>query len=95
VYPVDGSHQGVAPQRDFLILVRMADDPGADEAPAFEPLMVLARKASGTPHPLSLSAWKADGGTMGIAQEGESDWVVTTKIGDTPISIIVIGVFAG
>lgn len=93
-FPPNGDHQGVAPQRDFLVLSRVEDDTDPNTAPAFEALMTAARKASGTPHPLVLSLWKAESaGKTGIAQEGESDWVLQSKIGDTPVSVIVAGKF--
>ena len=94
VYPVNGDHQGVAPQRDFLILLNIADDPGLEAAPDFEKLMQLARKAAGAPHPLSLSLRKDAGSSTGLSQAGE-DWVLRTKIGDAAVAIIVIGQFAG
>lgn len=93
LYPPDGNHQGVSPQRDFLILGRIADDTDPKSTPAFDPLMDLSRKASGTPHPLCLSLWKGGSGDNKITKEGEEDWVLSTKIGDTPVSIIVAGVF--
>jgi hypothetical protein len=95
VYPVDGNHQGVAPQRDFLILGRMADDKDPKATPAFDALMDLSRKASGTPHPLCLSAWKGGSGDKAIGKEGENDWVLNAKIGGTPVAILLFGIFVG
>lgn len=92
LYPPDGNHQGVAPQRDFLILSRVADDKNPNTNHAYEALMDLSFKASGTPHPLCLSIWKGGAGDNKIAKEGEHDWVLSTKIGDTPIGMIVFGV---
>lgn len=93
-FPPNGDHQGVAPQRDFLVLSRIEDDADPNTTPAFDALMATARKASGTPHPLVLSCWKAEGaGNTAIAQEGESDWVLQSKVGDTPVSVIVAGKF--
>ncbi len=72
----------------------MEDDTDPNSTPAFEALMTAARKASGTPHPLVLSIWKAEGaGKMAVTKEGESDWVLQSKIGDTPVSLIVAGKF--
>jgi hypothetical protein len=93
-YPVNGDHQGVAPQRDFLILVRLADDPGLDATPNFEKLMELARKASGTPHPLTLSLRKDTNGATGVTKVGD-DWVLHTRIGDAAVAIIIAGQYAG
>ena len=94
VYPVNGDHQGVAPQRDFLILVRLADDPGLEATPDFEKLMVLARKASNSPHPLTLSLRKDASGATGLTKVGD-DWVLHTKIGDAAVAIIVAGQYGG
>ncbi len=33
-YPVDGAHQGVAPQRDFALMTPIADDPDPQRCPA-------------------------------------------------------------
>jgi hypothetical protein len=82
----------VAPQRDFFLLVNAAEDKDPKANLAFEPLTKLSMKASGTPHPLVFSAWNAGKDFKpGIAQEGEHDWVLQTKIGNTPIALIVIG----
>jgi hypothetical protein len=89
-FPITGDHQGVAPQRDFLIL-GPADDTNPVDALAFDPLMVFSRKASGTTHPLVLSIWKADQPHPGFAKEGEHDWVYQKKIGSIPFAIILIG----
>jgi hypothetical protein len=91
-YPVNGNHQGVAPQRDFFVLVPAALDKSADVMLDFDALMNLSRKASGTPHPAVLSFWKADAGDKaGFEKQGEKDWVLTTNLGSTKVSIILIG----
>jgi hypothetical protein len=90
--PVNGDHQGAAPQRDFLVLSPAATDKDLNSTPSFDALMEMSRKASGTPHPAVLSFSKADSDAPGITQQGESDWVMQTKLGDTPVSIIVVGV---
>ncbi len=91
-YPVNGNHQGVAPQRDFLVLAPVALDKSGDAISDFDALMELSRKASGTPHPAVLSFWKADADQKpGFEKQGEKDWVLTTRIGDTTVSIILIG----
>jgi hypothetical protein len=91
-YPVNGNHQGVAPQRDFFVLVPAALDKSADAMTDFDALIDLSRKASATPHPAVLSFWKADADDKpGLAKQGEKDWVLTTNLGDTKVSIILIG----
>lgn len=91
LFPVNGDHQGVAPQRDFLVLSLDTDTDGA-AVPAFEPLMDMSRKASGTPHPLVLSFWKADAGAKpGFEAMGDHDMVLNTKLGNVMVTIILIG----
>lgn len=91
-YPVNGNHQGVAPQRDFLVLVPAALDKSTDAVSDFDALMELSRKASGAPHPAVLSFWKADADQkVGFEKQGEKDWVLSAKIGDTAVSIILVG----
>jgi hypothetical protein len=91
-FPPNGDHQGVAPQRDFFLLSRAADDKDPKATPAFKPLTEQSMKASGTPHPLVFSVWKVESDFKpGFAQEGEHDWVLQTKVGELPLAMIVIG----
>jgi len=90
--PLNGDHLGVSPQRDFLVMAPAADDKDVNATPDFDTLMGMSRKASGTPHPAVLSMWGAGSGdAAGFAKQGDADWVLTTKIGSTPVSIILIG----
>ncbi len=95
-YPVDGAHQGVEPSRDFLVLSPASIDKDANATPSFDQLMDMSRKASGTRHPAVIPVWKAEPGDwqQGLAQTGE-DWVLSVKVGETPISVIVKGVNLG
>src|SRR6266542_3933987 len=49
------AEDGVAPQRDFLVLTPAADDKDPNSTPAQEELMTMSKKASGTPHPAVFS----------------------------------------
>lgn len=91
IMPINGDHQGAAPQRDFLLMTPAADDKDLNATPNFDALVAMSRKASGTPHPAVLSFWKADNATPGFSKQGDSDWVLQTKLGDTPIDVILIG----
>lgn len=91
--PVNGDHQGAAPQRDFMLMTPAADDKDLNAMPAFEALVDMSKKASGTPHPAVISLWKADSPQTGFSQQGD-DWVLQTKLGDTPIAVILIGTAA-
>lgn len=90
--PVNGDHQGVAPQRDFLVMVPVTDDTKTDTIPNIEDLMKMSRKASGTPHPAILSMSSSSNATFPeLKKEGESDWALHAKIGATPVAVIVVG----
>jgi len=91
-YPVNGDHQGVAPQRDFALLVRMSDDKDPKATPAFDALVALSAKASGTPHPAVLSiASSASDKFPNFSKQGDHDWTLDAKLGAVGISIILIG----
>ncbi len=93
LFPVDGAHSGVAPQRDFALLTPLAADPDPAATPAFEDLIKMSAKASGTPHPavLSLETPPAGASAPGVVKEGEHDWTLTVKVGDLTFSVIVVG----
>jgi len=91
ILPTSGNHEGAAPQRDFLLLAQAADDRDPDALPKFDDLLTMSRKASRTPHPAVLSFWKADADSPGFSEQGESDWVLQTKVGDAPIAVILVG----
>lgn len=93
LFPVDGAHSGVAPQRDFALLTPIAADPDPAAKPGFDDLVKMSGKASGTPHPavLSLETPPAGASAPGVVKEGEHDWVLTVKIGALTFSVIVVG----
>jgi hypothetical protein len=91
-FPPDGNHQGVSPQRDFLLLSPVSADKDPNATPDYEALVQMSVKATGTPHPAILSVWKVEGDfAPGISQSGESDWVLQAKAGELPLAIIVDG----
>ncbi len=90
VMPMNGTHEGAAPRRDFLLLAPAADDRDPNATPGFDALVSLSRKASHTAHPAVLSVWKAASDAPGFSRQGD-DWVLETKLGDTPIAVILIG----
>lgn len=95
-YPVDGAHQGVSPQRDFLLLVPAAEDKDLNATPNYDAVVAMSNKASGTSHPAILSIWKLDKAEpVGVKQEGESDWVLHAAVGDIPVAVIVVGTHTG
>ena len=92
-FPVDGAHSGVAPQRDFALMTPLAADPDPAAKPAFDDLVKMSGKASGTPHPavLSLETPPTGATAPSVVKEGEHDWTLTVKAGDLTFSIIVVG----
>jgi len=92
-YPVNGDHQGVAPQRDFLLLAPIANDADPSATPGFEQLVQMSTKASGTPHPAVFSIEKPGPAKFpSITTEGDTpDQVLNAKIGDLQLAIIVVG----
>ncbi|MCS6953849.1 MAG: hypothetical protein RMK57_13310 [Bryobacterales bacterium] len=95
-FPPDGNHQGVAPQRDFLLLIPAAEDKDPNATPSYAEVVAMSKKTTKGGHPAILSLWKDDSGRApSLVQEGESDWVLYTKVGDLPIGVILIGVYTG
>jgi hypothetical protein len=92
-FPVDGAHSGAAPQRDFALLTPIASDPDPAAKPAFEELVKMSSKASGTPHPAVFSMETPPSGATApsVVKEGEHDWTLTVKSGDLTFSVIVVG----
>jgi len=95
ILPDNDNHQGAAPHRDFLVLTPAGEDQDPTTVPKFDALIALSRKVSGTAHPAVLSFWKTDTDAPGFSQQGDTDWVLQTKIGETPIAVIVAGVAGG
>lgn len=93
LFPITGDHQGVATQRDFFLISPASDDTNGAANPAFRALVAMSLKASGTPHPGVFSVWKTEAADTkpGFRKDGDHDWVLTAKIGDLPVSIILIG----
>jgi len=91
IMPMNDAHQGVAPQRDFLLLTPAAGDRNVDATPKFDELVAMSRTASRTAHPAVLSFWKADTDSPGFSQQGDTDWVLQSEIGDVPVAMIVVG----
>jgi len=92
-YPVDGAHQGVAPQRDFALMTPIANDSDPNATPAFDALVAMSTKASNTPHPAVLSLESPSGHTFpALTSEGDNnDQVLNVKVGDLPLAIILVG----
>jgi hypothetical protein len=95
--PNDGNHLGVAPSRDFLLLVPAAADPGPEAIPKFLDLVALSRQASGTKHPAPMSLVPAEGAAAAnitADEEGHSIFTSVVRLAsgaDLPIALVVKG----
>jgi hypothetical protein len=101
--PVDGNHQGVAPNRDFLLLVPGAMDASAGTL-APPDLIKASRKSAGTGHPSVWSLLDADSAPAalpGIAHMADGDlWVVYFNLpiatdgggaANAPMALVIAG----
>jgi hypothetical protein len=95
--PNDGNHLGVAPNRDFVLLVPAASDDNPDATFKFDELVSLSRKATGTKHPGPLSLAQPESGTAAaVSKDDEDHWIFSAAIRlasgeDLPIALIVKG----
>ncbi len=95
--PNDGDHLGVAPSRDFLLLVPASVDPGPEAAPKASELFSLSRQASRTRHPAPLSLVPAEGrAPSGISKDDEGHSIFTTTLHlasgeEMPLALVVKG----
>jgi hypothetical protein len=94
--PEDGNHMGVAPNRDFLLLVPVAVDPGPTVRPNYDELVKLSAKASGTSHPAVMAMVPAAASPQPTAGTNADGYVVfsakmKTSSGELPFSLVVKG----
>jgi hypothetical protein len=95
--PNDGNHLGVAPNRDFLLLVPAATDADPNAVYKFEELVNLSRKATGTRHPAPLSLVQAEAGTAAaVSKNNEEHWIFSAGMKlasgeDLPFALVVKG----
>ena len=99
--PVDGSHLGVAPQRDFLVAAPAAADQSPDSLTR-DAALNLGRKTTGTSHPSvwSLSVAEPSGAPVITHQEDGDLWVLQFRVqmqsgnsspSTVPMALVVVG----
>jgi hypothetical protein len=97
--PVDGNHQGVAPQRDFLLAIPAADDPDPATLTS-DQTIALSRKSTTTSHPSVWSLGPVDSATSSLPamehHDEDNSWAADFQIqatADSPIrmSLVVSG----
>jgi len=96
--PNDGNHLGVAPGRDFLLLVPVAADPGPQKLLSVPELITLSSQAEGTRHPapMSLVPAASDGSKPVLSKDDQGDLIFTTAVHlasgeEMPIALVVQG----
>lgn len=95
--PNDGNHLGVAPSRDFLLLIPASADPGPEKMLKFQELVALSRQAAGTKHPAPLSLVQPEGGANpATSKDDEGHIVFTAQVHlssgeEMPIALVVKG----
>ena len=91
LFPPDGAHQGVAPQRDFALATPIASDADPKAMPDFDKLVAMS-KLGGVAHAAVFMLQPPSGSTFpAVTKEGEHDTVLNVKVGDLPIAIVVAG----
>jgi hypothetical protein len=95
--PNDGNHLGVAPSRDFLLMVPASADPGPDKILKFLELVALSRQASRSKHPAPLSMAPAEGGTApAVSKDDQDHYIFSAGIKlasgeEMPLALVVKG----
>ncbi len=95
--PNDGNHLGVAPNRDFLLLVPIAEDSNPEATFKFNALVELSRHATGTGHPGPLNLVQPEGGTApAVSKDDEDRWTFSAGLKlasgeEMPFSLVVKG----
>lgn len=93
--PDDGNHMGVAPNRDFLLLMPLAADPDPSGTFTAKQLYRASAKVNGGTHPtvLSLPADDAKPGSVTTSSEGYVvlHFSLPASGGELPIALIVKG----
>jgi hypothetical protein len=90
--PNDGNHMGVAPNRDFLLVLSPTSDADPEATYTEKQLYRASEKAAGTPHPavLSLVADEGKHGTVTTTSEGFVVLHFSVPSSDGPLSVALI-----
>ncbi|HLH10003.1 MAG TPA: hypothetical protein VKW78_22395 [Terriglobales bacterium] len=94
--PNDGNHMGVAPNRDFLLLLPVASGANPAAQLSFDEMVAQSAKASGTPHPAAFSLVQPEGDTFPAIYKNDDGYYVfavklKTSSGELPIGLVVKG----
>lgn len=94
--PNDGNHLGVAPNRDFLLLIPAASDADPDASFKSQDLVALSRAATGTKHPSPLSLVQPGGPAPVVSKDDQDHWIFSAAMKlvsgeELPFALVVKG----
>ena len=79
--PDDGNHIGVAPNRDFVLLIPAQSDPDPNATLRYQELVSMSAKTAGTKHPAPLSLPPTDKPTPGmVAKDDHDHWIFSASL---------------
>ena len=94
--PNDGNHLGVAPNRDFLLLIPAASDADPNASIKSQDLYALSRAATGTKHPGPLSMVPPGGTAPAVSKDDQDHWIFSAAMKlvsgeELPFALVVKG----
>ena len=95
--PNDGNHLGVAPSRDFLLMIPADSDSDPSKTYKVQEVIALSRQASGSKHPAPLSMLQPEGGSAAaITKDDEDHYIFSAGIKlasgeDMPFALVIKG----
>jgi hypothetical protein len=94
--PDDGNHLGVAPNRDFVLLIPAQSDPDPNATFKFQELVNMSAKTAGTKHPSPLSLPPADKSVGTVNKDDQDHWIFSASLKlasgeELPFALIVKG----
>lgn len=95
--PDDGNHLGVAPNRDFLLLIPAQSDSDPSVSFKFQDLVRMSARTAGTRHPSPLNLAPAENAATGTVTKDDQDhWIFSAALklapgGELPFALIVKG----
>jgi hypothetical protein len=79
--PDDGNHLGVAPNRDFVLVIPARSDPDPKATFKYQELVEMSAKTAGTKHPAPLSLPPADKPSTGtVAKDDQDHWIFSASL---------------
>ncbi len=95
--PNDGNHLGVAPSRDFLLMIPASADPDPGRVFKVQEVIALSRQTTRTKHPAPLSMLQPEGGTApAVTKDDQDHYIFSAGIKlasgeDMPFALVVKG----